>query len=533
MKYAELTLSGTYRETASMVKGLSAPPTSPVFRLDRFLEQTSRLQRRRRVKQILVVRDVRFSSGLAAGLEAIRRALVRLREHGAELVYYSENYGFEDMFLASACKKRLVHPDGSISFLGVSRTYVFFRKALAKHSVSVEVFRREQYKSAAEMFTEDHVSAAERKQTERYLLTALNRFTTAVSSDMLVTDNEIEALMQGRFFSPAEAVENGWITRIVDLVSYRAELEKDRNKVVRTPRMRGRLEKGRTRIPVLFLEGAIIDGTTNQRSMLSGQAISGQWFASKVAEVRKSRARALVIRINSPGGSATASELIRAEIARTAEKIPVTVSMGPVAASGGYWVASAGQKIFAHKSTITGSIGVVSLYFYLRDFLRKQGITADVVKSGDYADFASTLRKLSSRERQEIDHQIERIYERFIAIVSEARKIEPSRVRDLAGGRIYSGEEALEHGLIDEIGDLPDAVEHAKLCIDARRARVVFGPRVKRSFMERQLQASGAVTSGVWPGIAGPQTLLQELLLTHGRVLALDLQLQAHLFHAE
>lgn len=541
MKYAELTLSGTYRETSSQVKGLSAARSAPVFQLDRFLERTNQLRGDKKVERILVIRDTGFNTARAAGLEAIRRALVRLREDGKELVYYAENYGFEDMFLASACKTRLVHPDGNISFLGVSRSYIFLKKALSKHSVSVEVFRREQFKSAAEMFTEDHVSTAERQQTERYLITALNRFTTAVSSDMLVTEHEIESLMQGRFYSPEEAVDHGWVSRIIDLGSYKAELEKNKDKRTKPRKIKGFLEKGRTRIPVLFLEGAIIDGQENQRSMLLGQSISGQWFAARVAEVRKSRAKALVIRINSPGGSATASELIRAEVARTAEKIPVIVSMGPVAASGGYWVASAASKVFAHKSTITGSIGVVSLYFYIRDFLRKQGITPDVVKSGDYADFGSALRKLSQREREEIDHQIQRIYDRFVMIVSDGRKMDPTVVRELAGGRVYSGEEALGNGLVDEIGDLPDALEHAKRCVDVRKSKSRFGPRIKRSFLERQLQASQSVYASLLPeaplhtslNTARPDLLLRELMSTHGRILALDLTLQSTLLDSE
>ncbi len=541
MKYAELILTGTYRETSSQVRGISAARSTPVFQLDRFLERTNQLRKNRKVERVLVVRDAGFKIARAAGLEAIRRALVRLREDGKELVYYAENYGFEDMFLASACKTRLVHPDGNISFLGVSRSYLFLKKALSKHSVSVEVFRREQFKSAAEMFTEDHVSTSERQQTERYLMTALNRFTTAVSSDMLVTEHEIESLMQGRFYSPEEAVDHGWLSRIIDLGSYRAELESNKYKLAKSRKITGFLEKGRTPVPILVLEGAIIDGTENQRSMLLGQSISGQWFAARVAEVRKSKAKALVLRINSPGGSATASELIRAEVARTAEKIPVIVSMGPVAASGGYWVASSASKVFAHKSTITGSIGVVSLYFYVRDFLRKHGITPDVVKSGDYADFGSALRTLSHREREEIDHQVQRIYDRFVMIVAEGRKMDPGVVRTLAGGRVYSGEEALGHGLVDEIGDLADAVEHAKRCVDVRKAKSRFGPRIKLSFLERQLRASQSVYASLLPeaplyatlNAARPDLILHELMLTHGRIMALDLTLQAQLLDAE
>ncbi|MFW6235014.1 MAG: hypothetical protein ACOC4I_06545 [Spirochaetota bacterium] len=130
MKYAELILTGMYRETSSQVRGISAARSTPVFQLDRFLERTNQLRKNRKVERVLVVRDAGFKIARAAGLEAIRRALVRLREDGKELVYYAENYGFEDMFLASACKTRLVHPDGNISFLGVSRSYLFLKKAL-------------------------------------------------------------------------------------------------------------------------------------------------------------------------------------------------------------------------------------------------------------------------------------------------------------------------------------------------------------------------------------------------------------------
>lgn len=537
MKYVELTLSGSYRETSSQVKGLSAANSTPVFQLDRFLERCDQIQHSSRIQRVVIVRDTGFSSRLPAGLEAIRRALVRLREAGKELVYYAEDYQFEDMFLASACRTRLIHPEGSISFLGISRNYLYFKKTLSKHSVSVEVFRREHYKSAADMFTEDHVNQFERQQTERFLQTALNRFTTAVSSDLLVTETEIEELMQGRFFTPDEGVDHGWITHVTDIVSYRDELQQQKDRKAKKKKLRGRIDRGRVKIPVLFLEGAIVDGTENKRGLITGQNISGQWFAGKIAEIRKSRAKALILRINSPGGSAAASEVIRAEVVRTAEKMPVIVSMGPVAASGGYWIASAANKIFAHKTTVTGSIGVVSLYFYIRDFLRKQGVTADVVKAGDFADFGSALRKLSARERNEIEQQIERTYQRFIRIVSDGRSIDPMRVREIAGGRVYSGEEALSHGLVDEIGDLADAIEHAKRCVDVTHAKSSFGPRVKRSFVERQLQGSRHAHSAFVSALQAdgmatrfnPEMALQEILQTHGKVLALDLDLYQQL----
>ncbi len=487
-RYVTIRLKGQYAETGPLVPGLSATNRKTLFRLDELLQTVEWILERPRITTVVVFRTEEFSGASLAGYESIRRLLMQLRDADREVIYYAVNYGLEDLFLASACTSRVIHPLGYVSFFGKALNKLYVGRLLSKHSIGVDVIRHGKYKSAMSSLVSDRVDRYDREQLDRILHVMVERVRTLISSDMVLSDAALESMLDGELIKAEDAIQRGWIERTDDIAGVFENLTKLQQ--TKPGKLKGRLGKSGPRVSVMFFDGAIDHGS-NRKSMLLGQIMGSDWYVKQLRKIRKNKKiKALVLRVNSPGGSATASEDIRRELDRIREDKPVVVSMGQVAASGGYWISSHADRIFAQKFTITGSIGVISALFYLRDFLRKNGITASVVKYGDHADIGSTLRKMSIEERRIFEQQIRDVYTNFLTLVSSGRGIEHESVRELAEGRIWSGEDAMQNGLIDETGDLHSALDYVAGALGVSSIEAHFGPRVKRSFIARLVSES-------------------------------------------
>jgi protease-4 len=271
--------------------------------------------------------------------------------------------------------------------------------------------------------------------------------------------------------------------------------------------LRGRYGRGK-RIAVLFLEGAVCDGESRRHPLF------GTCFGDRTSsrEIRKladdKKVKAVVLRVNSPGGSAIASETIRGELAYLREKKPVVVSMANVAGSGGYWISTEAERVFADALTLTGSIGVLMLLLEVETVLRKHGVTTDAVETARLAGIGSPLRKMTREEHHLLETRVEQVYEDFLRRVATARSRTPEDTESVAGGRVWSGRDAVEVGLADELGGLPDAIEYLRRSLGKKRVSVHVYPEVKTSLLQRIIYKNlkgTAAGAGPWTsGGAGP-----------------------------
>ncbi|TVR03723.1 MAG: signal peptide peptidase SppA [Spirochaetaceae bacterium] len=504
MRYTQLELQGQYHEIGPQVKGFASAGGAKRFQFDRFWEQTERIARSRSIGRVLVVRREGFSVSAFAAVHEVADALRRLVDAGKEVWYVAAGYSAVDCVLAAACSHRILHSLGTLSFAGVSGTSPFFQKLLRDKRIGVEVIRRGRYKSAADPFRTSKHDRYSREQLQALVDGAVEEMRRGLEGASEFSPTLIDEMLAGRIFTAPEALERGLVHRLATPGDLVREWKREKVRVASAPKAKGHVGRGK-RVAVLVFEGAVVDGESRRDPMV-GQAIGDVTMVKAIrALAADRRTRAVVFRINSPGGSATASENVLRELVALNEKKPVVVSMGPVAGSGGYWIATTGRRLFAHPSTITGSIGVIIMYFDLSRFLAHNGITLDRVARGDSADLGSPLRPLTKAERARVDDVVEQLYREFLGRVATFRGTTSEEVHALGEGRVWLGRDAQERNLVDELGGLTDAINHARELIGARRARVSFGPKVKQSLVAQliaartQASGGGALTTGALP----------------------------------
>ena len=286
----------------------------------------------------------------------------------------------------------------------------------------------------------------------------------------------LDVMLDGRIFTAPEALEAGMVDdlRTVDDLTNQCHAEKIRRKS--SGKVLGRFGSG-ARVAVLVFEGMIVEGGS-RRSPVFGQAIGDRPMVKLIRSLRRSRKiKAVIFRINSNGGSAVASENILRELVALHKTKPLVISMGPVAGSGGYWISTTGRRLFALPTTITGSIGVISILFNLSKLLYKHGLTTDSIKHGESADMGSALRPLTDKEKKIIDINIDFLYRKFLDRVAEFRNMSAEKIHELGEGRLWLGREAADRGLVDESGGLYDAISYVKGIIKAKKVRIYFFPR--------------------------------------------------------
>lgn len=416
--------------------------------------------------------------GVNAGMatvKEIRDALIDFKSSGKFVVAYNENYGKSGYYLATAADELYTFPSGMVEFLGLGAELMFLKGALEKLDVEMQVIRgsNNKFKSAVEPLIYDQMSEANRKQTMKYLSALWSEMTTAVSESRKKKVSYLNQIADSVWVRDGrDAVEYGLVDDVIyyDSVYQRlvtlTEVEEEEDmkllsfqkyalKRNKEERKLGLLES--KNMAVVFAEGEIIDG------MGMPNQIGGESLSEELRKVRKDEdIKAVVLRVNSPGGSALASDIIWREVdllSKAGKK--VVVSMGDYAASGGYYISCAADRIFAQPNTLTGSIGVFGIIPYTGDmFKNKLGITFDRVQTNEHS-VLSMNKRLTEEELKIIQEGVDDIYDDFLSRVAEGRGMTKADVDSIGQGRVWAGKDALEIGLVDELGGLKDAIAYA------------------------------------------------------------------------
>ena len=405
-----------------------------------------------------------FQGGYAQAKE-IREALLDFRKSGKWVVAYSEMYSEGSYYLASAADKIYLNPEGDIEFNGLAAEVMFFKKMFDKLEIKPEIFRVGDFKSAVEPFFLDKMSDANRLQYKE-LLGAINSSTKKeVAESRNISEAEINNIADKMLVTnPQDAAHY----KLVDSLFYfdqvqndlRARLSLDENKkisLVKYNKYKKSFENASTsknEIAVIVADGDIMPGKAQAGT------IGSETFSEELRKARTNdKVKAIVLRINSPGGSALASDIMWREVKLASKEKPVIASMSTYAASGGYYLAMGCDTIVAEPTTITGSIGVFSVLFDLSGFLDKKiGITFDEVKTGDVGEIVTVTRPLTEMEKSIWQKRTDKIYESFTTKAAEGRHMNVEDLRKVASGRVWSGTQAKERGLVDIIGGFDDAV---------------------------------------------------------------------------
>ena len=415
------------------------------------------------------------ASGGLAQIEEFRTALKNFRDSGKAIVSFIENPSNAGYYLASVSDKvYMTKYDGGMNmFNGLSSQLIFLKDALDRLGVNVQLIRHGKYKSAGEMYIRSSSSKENMEQNEAMIGSMWESWSTEIAQSREISTEELNAMLNDlKLNFPSDFLDNG----LVDELLSREELQQkladlyvtDSYKNVKSISLADYAVikdvpnlKATNKIAVIYAEGNIVDGS-------STDGVAGDRFAKIIADVRADKdVKAVVLRVNSPGGSVMASEKIKAELELLRESVPVIASYGDYAASGGYWISANCDRIFANATTLTGSIGVFSMIPDLGGTIKnKLHVTVTPVKSNEHADMLGMMRALTPQEEAYMQASVERIYTKFTSIVAEGRDMTVEDVDAIAQGRVWTGAEALEIGLVDEIGTLEDAIEYAAMSIE-------------------------------------------------------------------
>lgn len=435
------------------------------------------LEKARRDKRIVGIyldasRTGASSLGGFATLKEIRQALEKFHAAGKKIVAYSTEWGKQEYYLSSVADTIVLNPLGEMEVKGLSTQPMFLAGALQKYGLGVQVVREGKFKGAVEPYVLTKMSPENREQTQKLLDDVWSEWRTAVGTSRKINPEQLQAIADNQVLLLADQAK---ASGLVDKVGYFDEVVADLKQLTNTDKEKktfrqislanyadvpgqslGMDRDSKNHIAVVYAEGEIVEGQGED-----GQ-IGGDRFAKILRRVRQDKdVKAVVLRINSPGGSATAAEVMQREVRLLRQEKPLVVSMGDYAASGGYWIASDSNRIFAQPNTITGSIGVFGLLFNAQKLANDNGITWDAVKTGRYADSQTVSRPKSPEELAIYQRSVDRIYNLFLNKVAQGRKLPEQRVAEIAQGRVWSGTAAKQIGLVDEIGGLNTAIEYA------------------------------------------------------------------------
>lgn len=465
------------------------------------------------------VRPVGYGSGFGT-LKEVRAALQAFKASGKPVMAYLNFATTRDYYLASTAGDVVLDPYGVILMPGLASQPLFMAGAFEKFGIGVQVTRVGKYKSAVEPYIRKDLSPENREQIQQLLDDIWADLLGDIAASRRLTRAEVQGAVDAEgLITATSAVAH----KLVDRSAYRDQVIDELK--VKTGRKKGTKESfkqislaayagvaaGETggalgrknQIAVVYAEGDIVDGEGQMGE------VGGHKFARELRQLRQDEnIKAVVLRVNSPGGSASASEEIQRELRLTMQTKPVVVSMGSVAASGGYWISTYSHRIFAEPATITGSIGVYGMFFNVQQLFNHFGLTFDTVKTGKLADMLTASRPKTEAEMAVFQKLVDWIYDEFTAKVGESRKLDKAKVLEIAQGRVWSGEEAKKLGLVDEIGGLGKAITFA-----AEKAGLGTNYRLTEFPHKRQLaEIINEVLKGMTPDQAGDNAALAKML---------------------
>ena len=429
-----------------------------------------------------------YASGMAAA-EELRHSLERFRSAGKKVIAYNTGYTTSAYYLASVADKVVLNPSGEGSMTGLASSLMFYKDLIDALGVNVQLILHGKYKSAGEPYIRSDISDENRRQYEQMLGSIWNVIKTDISASRGIGADEIDRFANELALGDAPT----WLSAgLVDDLWDKGEMEEylcglfgakttDLLKVVDVANYASKLKKGpaKNKIAVIFANGSIG----------SGSDVDGVKMAETIAKVRAdSTVKAIVWRVNSPGGEVVSSDLIRTEIEAARKVKPVIASYGSYAASGGYWISSSSDRIFTDNTTLTGSIGVFGLVPVLGDAIRKNlKVNPVSITTHPHADMMQGMREFNDEERSWMQANIDSVYTKFVTLVSESRGLEWNAVDEIAQGRVWAGADALGLGLVDQIGTGLDAIEYAAKQVGLSAYQIVYYPEVKSMTLKNML----------------------------------------------
>ncbi|WP_317896895.1 signal peptide peptidase SppA [Aurantibacillus circumpalustris] len=455
--------------------------------LNTLLKKIESAEKDENIKGIyLMIKNMRVGS---ASVLELRNALQSFKKSGKFIYAYSENYSQQEYFLASVSTKVFLNPQGSLTWKGLGASLMFFKHSFEKLDIEMQVFRHGKFKSAVEPFLLDKMSQANRYQSKTFLMSIWNTMLNAISKDRNLNMDELNRMANNL---EIKFPENA-LGKFVDVLAYEDEVMdaikkkialKDTDKLKfldldkYEPKAEIKLKGGK--IAVIYANGSISSGEGDD------DQIGSDRLAKAIKDARlDDKIKAIVLRVNSPGGSALASDVIWREVVLAKKVKPTVVSMGNLAASGGYYISCAADRIFAQPNTITGSIGVFGIIPNLQKMLEnKLGITMDTVNTNKHSDMGTGLRRVSETEYTFIQSSVEKVYDTFTKRVAEGRNMSQADVDSIGQGRVWTGADALKINLVDEIGGLNDAIAYAAKKAKLTEYKLTELPKQKSPFDE-------------------------------------------------
>ncbi|TMA61467.1 MAG: signal peptide peptidase SppA [Deltaproteobacteria bacterium] len=427
-----------------------------------------------------------------ARLQSLRRSLLALRQAGKHVWVYLTEGGTREYYLASAADTVVLAPAGHLAVTGIAAETLFFKGALDKLGIEAQVHQAGQYKAAGEAFTRESMSGPHREMLEGLLDDLYSQIVEGIALARNKSKAEVQELIDQGLFLAREALTAGLVDQVdyEDAVPARLEAKIGPVQVIeaglyqrrRVRALRCQLLRYAPRKIALVTVGGPVKRGETVDSPEGGRAVGSTSFARDLKRVRDDQGvAAVVVRIASPGGSGVASDLMWRELLRTRERKPVIVSMGDVAASGGYYLALAGEKLFAEEGTITGSIGVIAGKAVLHDLYTHLGVGKEILTRGRRAALFSDYLAFAPPERERLEFEIQAFYQDFVEKVARCRSLSAEAVEPSAQGRVWSGRQAWVRGLVDEMGGLEEALAEAKRRMGLPAERPVIVERIPKA----------------------------------------------------
>ena len=483
--------------------GSIAPDTR--MGLDMIVDNLGKAKNDPDIKGVLLDLSI-VPTGIAT-IEEIRNAILDFRTSGKFVICYADIFTHSSYYLATAADTIYMSPEGNIEFIGLASRNYFIKKGLDKLGITAQVVRVGKYKSFAEPFMYTSLSEDNKEQIEAYTGSIWSTMLDNIASARKISVEKLNTVADEMSVTDApSALENHFI----DGIKYRDELISELkqltgispdedlrtvsiSKYSKVPEISDSKGQAKGKIAVVYASGDIVIGKGNSNN------IGDESFTRAIREARRdSTIKAIVLRVNSGGGSALASDLIWREVKLAAETKPVIASMGDVAASGGYYILAAVNKIYADPNTITGSIGVIGILPDMQKFMNdKLGITYDVVKTNTNSDFGTIFRPLNPSELKVLENEIGKSYKTFITHVAEGRKMSVDAVDQIGRGHVFSAVDAKKIGLVDEIGGLKEAIAASAEAAGLKNYSIVKYPKLEAPLQKLLNELSGDVQSRI------------------------------------